>query len=219
MKGLIKTSILAGLLCFAFSAQAQVDVKVGVKVGFNASNLSSADDLSVDVYDWNGDLLYNYEAKYKLGFHLGVMTQLGITESFFVQPELLFSNQGMKHKWGNESSIFNLNYLQLPIYAGYKVGVGEGLDVLLAAGPYLAYGVYGTNDPFEEDAMGFKLNRFDFGLSFMGGIEFNKFQITVGYDLGLTDIITGDAWQQAKDHNNVSSIKNSNIKVSVGYFF
>jgi hypothetical protein len=56
-----------------------------------------------------------------------------------------------------------------------------------------------------------KMKRFDAGLSAMAGIEFSKFQITLGYDFGLVDV-----WKSAK---NLSSIRNQNIKVSVGYFF
>jgi len=63
------------------------------------------------------------------------------------------------------------------------------------------------------------LERFDAGLSAIAGIEFRKFQITLGYDLGLVDAMDVDGWKTMKDLAGLSSIRNQNIKVSVGYFF
>ena len=215
MKKFLKVGLLAVLICFASSAQAQV--KIGAKAGFNASSMSGWGD----VMDKSLGSGIGYSAKFKPGFHAGLMIQVNFPDSFFLQPELLFSNQGMKEELKmagqKESENSTLNYLQLPIYAGCKFNAGPGLDVILGVGPYLAYGISGTDDVFDgDDGM---LKRFDAGLSAMAGIEFSKFQITLGYDLGLVDAIGMDGWKETKKAAGFSSIRNQNIKVSLGYFF
>lgn len=77
----------------------------------------------------------------------------------------------------------------------------------------MGYGIHASDDAFDQ------FKRFDFGLSAMGGIQFNKLQITIGYDLGLTDNVDIDGWKTAKDIYGLSSICNRDFKVSVGYFF
>jgi len=226
MKRFIKAGLMAVLFCFAISAQAQV--KVGVKGGFNASNMSMSGFEDIEIYDQFGNMIGYQKTSYKPGFHAGLMLQVDLPGSFFLQPELLFSNQGLKEETkiegDKETGNSTLNYLQLPIYAGYKFNAGSGLDVILGVGPYLAYGISGTDDPFKENPLiqnsdGMKMKRFDAGLSAMAGIEYNKFQITVGYDLGLVDCIGADGWSIIKDAYNLSSIYNRNVKVSIGYFF
>lgn len=51
------------------------------------------------------------------------------------------------------------------------------------------------------------VNRFGFGLNFGGGVELNKFVLSVGYDLGLTEI--------AKDSKSYANA----IKIGLGYKF
>lgn len=214
MKNSVKISLLAVLLCFAFSAQAQV--KIGVKGGFNAASQSGWGDL-LEYEDEDLD----YSSKFKSGFHLGLMLQLDLPGSFFLQPELLFSNQGLKQelKFDGEkdSESSTLNYLQLPIYAGYKFDAGLGLKVIVGVGPYFAYGISGSDDVFDGDK-GF-MKRFDAGLTAMAGVEISKFQVTLGYDFGLVDAMDANGWKTLKDLGGLSSIRNQNIKVSVGYFF
>jgi hypothetical protein len=156
---------------------------------------------------------------YKAGFHAGAVAQLDFG-SLFVQPELLFSNVGIITKYFGESETISLSYIQLPVYAGYKTQVGLNLDVLLGAGPYIAYGILGADDEFKKINGERYMKPFDAGLSFMGGIQFNNaIQITLGYDLGLVDMIAWDHWKTTKDALNLSSIRNGNIKVSFAYLF
>ena len=206
MKKLKVIFVLCLLTVGVISSSAQLNY--GVKVGLNTSTLSGYSKLS----EVSGEDL---EAKSKLGLHAGVMAQLELpVVGLFLQPELLYSSLGVTEEYQGESESSSLNYLQLPVYIGYKINAGLGLNVILGAGPYLGYGLSGTDDAFDE-----MFNRFDFGLSAMGGIEFNKLQITVGYDLGLTDNMGMDGWKTIKDLGGLSSISNRNLKVSLGYFF
>lgn len=207
----------------ALSTQAQV--KFGVKAGMNVSTQSGYKDL-LNQEDLIGELGENVDVniKSKLGFHVGAVLQYNFSNSgFFLQPELLYSNLGLKAEAKlavagggiySESDKLNLHYLQLPVYAGYKINAGLGLNILLGVGPYIGYGISGNDDVF--DGM---YKRFDFGLSAMGGVQYNSLQITLGYDLGLIDLIDAPGWKTAKDLMDLSSICNRNLKVSVAYLF
>jgi hypothetical protein len=79
-----------------------------------------------------------------------------------------------------------------------------------------AYGISGTDDVFKSDN-GFK--RLDVGASALAGIQFNQLQITLGYDLGLTDMTNMEGLNTAKELSGLSSVCNRNLKLSVGCFF
>ena len=217
MKTLNKMIVAILLSIVSIGGVSAQDFKFGVKAGLNTSTIGGFKDLWDSANEIGGDILSgNYSTSYKLGFHAGIVAQCDFG-NFFVQPELLFSQIGVAEKLDSKTESSNLNYLQLPIYAGYKTPVGLGLDLLIGAGPYLGYGLSGTDNPFKKDEGMFK--RFDAGLSFMGGIQFNKIQITLGYDLGLIDMMDMPDWKIAKDIAGLSSVKNQNIKVSLAYFF
>src|SRR5690606_29392385 len=117
MKKMKKLSITFVIL-FGFSqlmvVQAQ-DIKFGAKAGLNLANMS-------------GDVEDN---SIKLGLHIGGMAEIKISETFAVQPELLYSAQGAKFSDGSLA----LNYLVLPVMA--KFSVTENLT--LEAGPQFGY--------------------------------------------------------------------------------
>ncbi|MDR0683251.1 MAG: PorT family protein [Dysgonamonadaceae bacterium] len=195
MKNLVKLSVVSAFLLIVFVSQAQVSY--GVKAGLNVSTLSGFSKSA--------------ETKFKSGSHVGLIGHVELfSPSFFIQPELLFSQEGMKEKDGKKFINHTLNYLQLPMYLGYKMDVGSDLNVIVGVGPYLAYGLSGTNKVFKKE-----LNRFDAGVSAMGGIQFEKIQITAGYDFGFSDIRKGEL-KKAKD---LSRISNRNFKVSLAYLF
>lgn len=94
--------------------QAQ-DVKFGAKAGLNLANIT-------------GDVEDN---SMKLALHLGGMAEIKISETFAVQPELLYSALGTKFPDGKLA----LNYLVLPLMA--KFSVTDNLT--LEAGPQFGY--------------------------------------------------------------------------------
>jgi hypothetical protein len=106
MKKIILT--MAVVLTATF-ANAQKDMKFGVKAGYQSTNLTGDVDL-----DANG------------GFYIGGLVDFSVSEKFHVQPELMYSIEGAKDA--------KLNYLRIPVMA--KFYVMDGLS--LQAGPELA---------------------------------------------------------------------------------
>ena len=68
----------------------------------------------------------------KTSFHIGGVVEIPISDSFSVQPELLYSSQGAKAESSFGGDVdFKLSYLNLPIMAKYYVAENFSLE----AGP------------------------------------------------------------------------------------
>lgn len=215
MKKFFLIVMLAG---WVFGSYAQ-EVKFGVKAGMNMTSLGSDFKDNFDGFD----------QKTKIGFNIGAFVDWGITESFYIQPGLYYSNKGVKFEAKEDSDIkmkVNLSYLELPILASYRFTLTDNMKLHINTGPYLAYGLGGkikfepkeVADEMGGDLKAFDeeegdLKRFDFGWSFGAGVNFSAIYVGVKYDLGFSNI-AGDSY----DEEDVK-IHNRNFSVSVGYTF
>lgn len=208
------------------------EVKFGIKAGMNLSTLGS--DLKNDFKE------FDMSQKTRIGFHIGAFVDVEIIENFYIQPGLFYSSKGVKAKESGYEETLNLNYLEIPILASYRIAISDKVKWHINAGPYLAYGLGGKiktkddsnwdddddwdyysarSEDYDDDGVNNKvfdknggdLKRFDFGLSLGTGVEFNAFYVGLKYDLGLVNI-AGNSWDKTK-------IKNSNFAISVGYTF
>lgn len=134
---------------------------------------------------------------------------------FTIQDNAIF---GKNHKLTIEETI-RLYYLQFPLYVVGKLPIKEA-SLLLEAGPIFAAGVGGkavaTLKTEEEMVTGennelFKdvLDPFNCSIHFGIGAEYMGAKITVGYNLGVYDIM--------KDPDN--KITTDGFFVSIGYIF
>jgi len=215
MKKIIKT-IAISVLSFSFSIYCNAQTKIGIKGGLNHSSMSGMVEFIKAAGELGFEMPYSYGVIYTPAFHLGIMAQYDFPSRFFLQPELLFSMQGLKEEISGISEISRLNFLKLPVYAGYKVNVGTGVDILLGVGPYVAYGLYGSEGAYKNPGI---FRHFDAGISGIGGIQFNKLQISGGFDFGLVDQMSVNGWKTIKDILGLPPIQNRNFKLSLGYFF
>ncbi|MEO5978497.1 MAG: porin family protein [Chryseolinea sp.] len=182
-----KTRVLAFLLILtAFAGgltnNANAQARAGIKGGFNVSNLYID-----DVDDEN--------ARY--GFNVGVYGQVYSNDVFAIQPELLYSTKGAKGEYTgffDQTVKFNLNYLDLPVLAVFKLGKAAEIHV----GPYASYllnanvkytgnAINGT-DKIDKD----NLKSFDYGLVGGLGLNFGALQVGARYNYGLVKIADSD---------------------------
>lgn len=155
--------------------------KFGIKGGVNFSNLYTE-----DVEDNN----------VLTGFNLGVFAKLPITQTFAIQPELLYTTKGAELKYNNAfvtgTSTFKLNYLELPVLL--VVNLSENFNV--HAGPYFAYLIdgeakndsQGTLFDAENNLDNDDFNKFDTGLSVGIGYDTDKIGFGVRYNYGLQKV-------------------------------
>ncbi|MDR2467088.1 MAG: PorT family protein [Prevotellaceae bacterium] len=192
--------IVCGL---AFTLGLNAQLRFGAKVGGTMSSMFLKEgNVTIDA------------AKARLGFLLGGMMEYSFTESFALQPELLYVLNGAKFKAleGTLESTTSLHNIQLPVNLKYKMGV-EGLKFYVTAGPSLSF-IAGAKqksnnisvDLFEGDE---GLKRIDFGLGVGLGVEISKIAIGLNYNYGLSNI--------AKGSN--STTRTGTFALSVGYFF
>ena len=198
------------------------------KVGMNMSNLS-------------GDAIK--DSKMKVGFNIGVGAEYQFTEMWSVQPSLMFTTKGAKADYSEEGETdkytYNPMYIELPIMAAARFAVADNQNIVVKAGPYLAFGIGGkmkneftdwnedTDKEFinevktdifkdaklDEDGEptgGLGGKKFDFGIGVGVAYEINKFFVDVTGEFGLTKLY---------DVKKGSAPKNMNFSIGVGYKF
>lgn len=192
------TLLLVTVFTFGFvNAQDREDMSFGVKGGLNISSISNIDDDGI-----NKDPL--------IGFHIGFFGEFMISDQFAIQPELLYSTQGVKANFEGEKADFKLDYINVPIMAKYYVADAFSLEL----GPQIGFLV---SADAESDGVSVDIKdetkSVDVSLGFGASYIFaENFMLGVRYNLGLTqvqeDVFPGD-----------SEWKNSVFQISVGYKF
>lgn len=133
------------VLFFAGKSFAQPVFDLGLKAGFNVSNLNINEGSFLNE---NGINL-NSDAITKM--HWGAFGRVGLGR-LYVQPEIYFSKKG-----GNLSSNiieltsdFDYSNVDVPLLLGYKIIKGKVLDLRIMAGPVFSF-VLDANYPDELD--------------------------------------------------------------------
>lgn len=170
--------VLLSALSLTVSHSANAQARAGIKGGLNVSNLYID-----DVNDEN--------ARY--GFNVGVYGQVLSTDIFALQPELLFTTKGAKGEYTgliDQTVKFNLNYLELPVLAVFKLGN----DAEIHVGPYASYllnanvsysgDISNGTDEIDKD----QLKSYDFGLVGGLGLNFGPLQVGARYNYGLVKL-------------------------------
>lgn len=101
MKKILLFIVMAG----SFAA-ASAQISYGVKGGLNVSNIGGE-----DIED----------NKAKIGFHLGGFVNVPVAEKISIQPELVYSAQGVKF---DDDAKYNFSYLNIPALARYSFAAG-----------------------------------------------------------------------------------------------
>ncbi|QCX00479.1 PorT family protein [Aggregatimonas sangjinii] len=228
--GKLKRIAINTILLFSALGIAQ-EINFGAKAGFNISSL-------------RGDYPNGIEKKAKVGFHIGSLAEYVVNEKIGVQPELLFSRQGVTSKTNNEGFRLTqttlLNYLNLALIGKYvvleklSIEFGPQFGYVLTAKSKWEY--VDNTDSSRNETLEFDLindqtftflgetfmgeggiNRFDFGLSLGAAYALNEHVfVQVRYTLGL---LTVDEISTFNQSNESWKLKNSVLQFSVGYQF
>lgn len=156
--------------------------KVGIKGGYSLAAVN---------YDGSG------ETGQRHAFHVGVYGESFISESFSIQPELMYSQQGYEIKDANGTFTQKLDYINLPV----MLKAYPSKNVFLEAGPQIGLAVSHKEeyDGFISGSTERDPNSFDWGMNFGGGFKTNSgISLGVRYHLGL-----GDLYENDKAHNRV----------------
>jgi long-subunit fatty acid transport protein len=228
MKTTIKVFVATAAIALAIQANSQV--KFGVKGGVNIATVSS---------NWQGVFAEDEpDLKSTLGYHIGAISDISITEKFGFQPALLLSVKGAKDEGAGYKEVTKFTYLELPLNARYNLT--ESFSVL--AGPYLGYGLGGKStykeDGEQEEKTDIKFGSgeidfetfdsseevparaLDFGINVGVGYSISKITVGANYGIGLSNILPTVTNVPGFGTIDSDDWKNSNrvISLSVSYF-
>lgn len=213
----------------------------GVEVGLMSGKMKADDD--DDDY-----------AKSISSFTAGVTYDCPISSvpNLSVLGGLFLTTKGLKYEEHDYSEKYKATYLELQATAKYAYTLpvlNNDIKVFGLAGPYMAYGLSGSDLEWENTEPNFFdiLKRFDAGLVFGIGAEYKRFSLTCRWGVGLLNIFDKDKafeaemkddyqyykekydWTWEKFQNEChydydasdydESIKNRSFMVTLGYRF
>jgi hypothetical protein len=182
-----KTFFTVTLIAFCAAGVYAQGISGGLKAGVNFSN---------QIYSGSG---ISASADSRTGFHVGGYLKLAVSESFGVQPELIYNSLGSKFA----DIDFKTDYLSVPIMLRYNPAPIFNIH----AGPQLGFLMSAKFDG--EDAKE-GLKGMDLGLGIGAGVDLPMgLGFTARYVMGLSDI--------SEAESEDSSMKNTAFQVSVSY--
>ena len=203
--------------------------QVGVRVGFNSSNLTNNYNKVMEGVEWRDN-------QWRSGFNAGVVFDINFRNFYAIQLgafivtrkndyHLLYTEGGAL---GAINGTQSTNYLQIPILASLRFGVPQLVQVHLDCGPYFAWGWGGSNkfkrydtqngevvisnekQPYFGSSTYALADRYDYGLkSGIGLLAMQHFYVGAHYSYGFRNIMKRPGH---KGHNKMWTF-------SVGYNF
>lgn len=206
--------IVFGVL--SLNAVQSQEVRLGAKAGLNYASIG-------------GDYAENYDPR--VSFHIGGLVEVPLGGKFAIQPELLYSSEGMKDGYyslvfdSNIKSNLKLDYINIPVMGKYYIL--DGLSVEL--GPQIGFLVSAKNKYEDHQQSGTDdvkdlYNSIDFAIGLGASyrlnngiffsLRFNKGISKINKDIFFTpQEYPGDEYDYSyKQRNNV-------LQLSAGYSF
>lgn len=179
-------TITLALLAITISAQ---NITFGAKAGLNFASMSGDDADGLDG---------------RTSIHLGVTAEIEMSDTFSIQPELLYSGQGYT---ADGDVTGKVDYINLPVMAKFYVGEGISLE----AGPQIGFLASAKADVGGESTdIKDALKSTDFALNLGAGYKLDSgLNFGLRYSMGLTDVLDGDS----------NGFKHSVLQLSVGFNF
>ena len=183
----MKTIIIIGLLLITSQFSYGQFIKIGPKAGVNLTKVSGQ----------------SFKDEFNLGYYAGGFIQLGLGQKWYLQPEVLFSENSIR-RTNDFATLYNnllktdslknikLRYLSIPLMLGYKIA-----NVLsLEAGAQYGIKINSHETLLQNGKEAFKSGDF----SLLAGVQLKllKFRITARYAVGLNsinDIDSRDQWK------------------------
>ncbi|WP_299247953.1 porin family protein [uncultured Aquimarina sp.] len=174
----MKNVLVFLILLISFSAIAQKKgIIFGVKAGLNYGDNGKIE--FNDLTNAGGNLL-SENADDRVGYHIGIFLRGDITDSFYLKPELQYTQNSSSYSFDNRKLDYNIKKLDLPILAGvYLLG-----PLHVFGGPSLQYIV--DND-LEDVRLSDVKNEFTVGLQFGVGLQIRRLNIDLRYERGITE--------------------------------
>lgn len=208
---------------FFSTEKADGGVTFGIRAGVNFAKITASDN------DGN-----SFTPDSRTSFHVGVIADIPLMESLYVQTGLFLQNKGYKYEESREDykseETAKPMYLEIPVLASYRYNFSDALQLQVNFGPYFGYGIggkvknewsgYGYSDEEEVDFFGDNDDddtahhkRFNCGLQIGAGVTLSDhYYLGFAYQFGLTNIYDTRSGSDYKE-------KDKNWMISLGYNF
>ncbi|WP_417859858.1 porin family protein [Winogradskyella sediminis] len=163
------------------------DIEFGAKAGLNISNFTGGDADRNSLF----------------GFHVGVISEIPLSEKFSLQPELLYSTQGSE---AQDVVKIKVDYLAIPILAKYYLAKDFSLEV----GPQFSFLVNDKGEYIDSD---------------LPDEDTDASSVDIGANVGFGYNLSSNLFVQARYNFGISTvaenpdIKNSVFQAGLGYKF
>jgi hypothetical protein len=167
-----KTILMAAAILLCAWVSAQTPVKLGLKAGMNLSTLNLEEEEPRDA---------------RLGLNAALLAHIHLTPGLSLQPEIMYSQQGMEDRITGTTNTWKLDYLNVPVQLQYNFNNGFRLQT----GPQLGYllnaqieAQNGSHLTITDD-----LKKTDVSWTFGGGyLSYSGFGVDARYNYGLSNI-------------------------------
>ena len=167
----MKKAISIALIGFSVFASAQVSLAGKVNLIFPTGSPSWQN------FKGTVNQAIQGEGKNNVGFNVGLSLKASLPASFFLMPELYYTN--FKNEFTTENTTFDVksSRIDLPVLVGHKV-LGDLLGVYV--GPVASYNLAkeDTFNDFQENAS----NNFTVGYQFGAQLEIKQFLVNAKYE-------------------------------------
>ena len=234
-------TMAVALAAFASSAMAlDNEPKEGVTtqafLGFTASKIRG-----IDGYDGKVGGTAGFKLEYVLPKAHGTYINAGLD---WIQKGAKADVKGYPVGAGASDGTqkYNLHYLEIPIHVGFHYNFGPEIGVFGEVGPYFGLGIGGKNKlsldesgsafsaaedaatyaVFKKSTLRPNFQRWDAGVGFRVGAEYNKHYIlALGMDWGVTNMWRSDYADAMADNYGIKlkDVKNYAFYMTLGYRF
>ncbi len=170
--------------------------KFGVRGGLNITSASLK----------HGDVL---GASSSMGFNAGFILDVPVSESFYVQPGLYYTQKNFEiyeTTWRDSYWTCTQGLVELPILASYRLPLTDDIQLQINAGPYASVRLNGNSS--DGDSYYVNGSEFDAGLQVGTGILYDKhYYAGIGYEWGFVG------------QGHPDDCKYKNLFISIGYNF
>ena len=163
-----KVLMMVALALTTLTMSAQEESKFAVNAGVGFSGIAGSDADGCDNI---------------ISFKAGLSYDLGLSESFSVIPGVELVSKGY-----SEEAIdgdIRMTYLQIPVFAAFKLNISDDMKLAIKAGPSASYGLFGSDIEWDY---GETTNVFDAGVIAGVSLEISDFVIGAEYSRGLTKL-------------------------------
>lgn len=216
-------------LAFGFAstpAMGQVDVKPGVRIGFNYASFGGDTDAYAQAFS-DAPLVSDVSTGRRSGYTVGGFLLFDFAGPFALQPELRYIQRGYSvdltvSGFGQEVSAngtLKLDYIDVPVLARLDIP-SAGVTPHVFGGPTFGFNISAEEETeaageTETEDVSDSINGTDFGLEVGAGLDFGlgagTATIDARYGLGLSDL-------PASDDTDVS-LQNRALMITAGFTF